>query len=155
MEELNDYKKKPNFTEASMNSKRSTFKDIPKTTKIKDQHLHDGKSSIVMRLCNITTFIAGFFLFIDILDTCRLLNGLAAGPNSPLAALILAISIIFFFVYKKVQVKIILWAFIMFYTIGIFLSLIDPDHPDDIYAVILFVPIGLFALIFDCKSNNK
>lgn len=152
MEELNDYKKRPNFTEASLKSERTTFKSTPKTTKIKDQHLHNGKSSIVMRLCHITTFIAGFFLFIDISDTCRLLNGLAAGPYSPLAALILTISITFFFVYKKVQVKIILRAFILFYTIGIFFSLMDPDHPDDIYAVILFIPIGLFTLFFDCKS---
>ena len=105
------------------------------------------QSAIGLKFCHVTAIIAGFFLFVDILGIVRTLNGLAASPYNPFAAFMLTISIVFYFIYVKSKHKTIQWTFITSYMIGIIFSLIDPDHPEDIYATILFIPPGLLALV--------
>lgn len=152
MKELANHKK-PKFSTSSQEDMKSNIgNNTKKRSRFMPGPLNDGKSGFVMLLCFVSTCIAGFFLLIDLMDTLRLLGGLAANATSPLAALILAGSICLFFVYKRTPKKIFLWVLVLSFIVGICLSLMDPDHPEDIYAAILFVPVGVFALILDSKS---
>lgn len=151
MKELAD-NKMPKFSPSSQGGMNSNFGKTSKSARFSQRPLNDGKSGFVMFLCFVSTCIAGFFLLIDLLGTLRLLNGLAADAASPLAALVLAGSICLFFVYKRTPIKRNLWLFALSYIVGICLSLTSPDHPEDIYAAFLFVPVGVLALILDSKS---
>lgn len=145
--------KMPKFSASSQEDMKSNLRNnTTKSTRFTQRPLNDGKSGFVMFLCCVSACIAGFFLLTDLVGTWRLLNGLAADAASPLAALVLVGSIFWFFVYKKNPQKRNLWIFVLSYIGGVCLSLVDPDHPEDIYAAILFVPVGLFALILDIKS---
>lgn len=152
MKEFANNKKPKSSTSSQEDMKSNLGNNTKKCTRFTLRPLNDGKSGFVMFLCFVSTCIAGFFLLIDLMGSLRLLGGLAANTASPLAALILAGSICLFFVYKRTPKKIFLWLFVLSFIVGICLSLMDPDHPEDIYAAILFVPVGLFALILDSKS---
>ena len=128
----------------------------PKIDKLKDkkQSTNTSQGGLSNTFFIINSVFCGFAALVSTIDLFRMFNGLAANQYNVVASPCFLFALYMAFLYRKKKKNLDLYRMAACEIIGWFFISFNPNHPDDIYLVFMFIA-AVVALLLSVKFQHK